>query len=202
MNSLRYFLFLLVSLLDPSIMIWYWSWPSHLTTLPLLSQRRGWLPLWFCTMTESPTFSVGRGLVCSDHCFSAFMLLCPRAFSLASARFIQSSPIRAEPGLGRKSLSSLPYRALAGDSLVSLSGVFLSCSKALEMAALSKEPSVPTLSLSIRLTVLTPSSALELAWGFPTELILWWIPYAPIMSSTHLAVRLGPPSEVQLTGTP
>jgi hypothetical protein len=36
-NIRRYFLFLLVSLLDPSIMTWYWSNPSQLTTVPLLS---------------------------------------------------------------------------------------------------------------------------------------------------------------------
>ena len=54
---------------------------------------------------------------------------CPllaRAVSLASASFIYRSPINADPGLGRKSLSSLPYKALTGGTLVSLSGVFFS----------------------------------------------------------------------------
>ena len=163
MNILKYFLFLLVSLLEPSTITWYWSYPSHFTTVPLLSQRRGWFPFWFWIMTKSPTLRGGSALVCSDHCFSAFIDLRPRASSLASAKFIHSSPIRAELGLGKKSLSSLPKRALAGDNFVSLSGVFRNWSKALETAALSKDPFADTLSLNSLLTVLTPNSALELA---------------------------------------
>ena len=40
-NWRRYLLFCLVSLLDPSIMTWYWSKPPDFTMVPLLSQRGG-----------------------------------------------------------------------------------------------------------------------------------------------------------------
>ena len=123
---------------------------------------RGWFQLCFCAMTSSPTFSWSRGLVCFDHCFSAFMVLCPRGNSLASTTFIHSS-LRN----GRKSRSSLLYGAFAGDSLVFRSGVFLSLGKVLNTAALSREPLAYTLSCSILLAIFTISSALALAWGSP-----------------------------------
>ena len=45
-NFLRNFLFLNVTLPDPSTLILYWSCCITSTTTPVFSQRRGWFPVW------------------------------------------------------------------------------------------------------------------------------------------------------------
>ena len=68
-----------------------------------------------------------------------------------------------------KSLIGLPNMHMAGESFVSLSGVFLYCSMARWKESVSMSPEELVLSIRRRLTVLTPISALQLLWGKATE---------------------------------
>ena len=63
MNFLRNFLFLSVTLRDPSIRKAYWlNWRTSII-VPVLSHLSGCGPVWFCTLTWSPTFRGGSCLV-------------------------------------------------------------------------------------------------------------------------------------------
>ena len=86
--------------------------------------------------------------------------------------------------LGRKSLSCLLNKAIAGDIPVSLSGVLRYVRRALENFTLSKVPVTVMLSRSILFTLFTASSALQLACGLPTEQSLCPIPYVAIIFDT------------------
>ena len=64
--------------------------------------------------------------------------------------------------MGRPSLTCLPNTARAGEHLVTGSTVFLYDMMALWKLSTSREPNLLVLSMMIRLTCLTPSSALQL----------------------------------------
>merc|ERR1711895_312919 len=114
--------------------------------MPLLSHRSLWLP--DCTKIWSPVTRGFNNLVCSFQALSALVDLLARACSLLSARSFHISPISSLFGTGRKSFSFLPNNASAGESLVSLSGVFLSCNMALVNLAVSTVPYAPTFVLN------------------------------------------------------
>ena len=61
-----------------------------------------------------------------------------------------------------KSLTDRPKTHIAGESFVSLSGVFLYRRMARWKASVSSSPFGPVLSVIMRLTVFTPTSALQL----------------------------------------
>ena len=70
------------------------------------------IPLWFCTMTQSPTWRGGKNFT---FCFSLSLILAPLSASAASlciARQFQNSFIKCSLDLGRKSRSVLPIRNL------------------------------------------------------------------------------------------
>ena len=79
--------------------------------------------------------------------------------------------------VGRKFLRFRPSSMKAGDSLVSLSGVFLYVNSGLVTAKLSSFPSDDTFSHSNLLASLMAISALVLAWGRATDVSLWCTPY-------------------------
>ena len=72
-----------------------------------------------------------------------------------------------------RSLTGRPNTHMAGDILVVGSGVFLYCRIASWNASMSMAPSLPTLPVINLLTVLTPTSALQLLCGNATELSRW-----------------------------
>ena len=66
---------------------------------------------------------------------------------------------------GIESFSGRPKRTSAELNPQSLSGVFLSCNKALTTLSLLRLPLGPTLSSRILLVILTATSARQLDWG-------------------------------------
>ena len=84
-NFLRCFLFLRVVLPVPSTLIRYWSNSLHSRTLPVRSQRLGWLPTRFCRKTLSPLSNLTRFLVWASHCSLPAMCLLAIACSLWSS---------------------------------------------------------------------------------------------------------------------
>ena len=68
-----------------------------------------------------------------------------------------------------KSFIALPKIHMAGDSLVSGSGVFLYCSIARWKASTSSSPLAPVLLVMSLFTVLTPTSARQLLCGKATD---------------------------------
>ena len=96
-----------------------------------------------------------------------------RFLKASSRASLVSSQVRwgvYRPGrMGIKSLMGLPKRHEAGDSLVSLSGVFLYWSIALWKASGSRSPFEPVLFIMSRLMVFTAISALQLLWGNATD---------------------------------
>ena len=70
---LRNFLFLTVTLPDPSTFTTYWSNCLTSITLPVLSHLRAWGPTWFWMRTRSPTANGGSLMVCSDQRSASLM---------------------------------------------------------------------------------------------------------------------------------
>ncbi len=81
------------------------------------------------------------------------------------------------PGkMGIRSFIGRPKIHMEGDSLVVGSGVFLYCKMAFWNVSMLIAPFLPVLPVMSRLTVLTPSSALQLLCGKATELRRWCTP--------------------------
>ena len=66
----------------------------------------------------------------------------------------------------------------------------------------SKDPVGPVFSASIRFTVLTASSTLQLAWGFATDERLCLTPHDFSNVCVFPEVNCGPPSDVNSSGIP
>ena len=125
-NFRKNFLFRSVSLPVPSILTIYWSCSLHSITTPVLSQRLGLFPTWFCTNTFVPTVSGGSRFVCSDHASCCATCLFAMAASLWSSNSRQMMCGLYLPGsTGKPSLTCLPKTAIAGENLVVGSTVFL-----------------------------------------------------------------------------
>ena len=154
---------------EPSILTTYWSYCLTSIIVPVLSHFVGWAPIWFSTLTLSPTFRDVSHLVCSDHLSTVHMCLFLRA---SSHVFRVSHQVLCEVScprsIGIKSLVGLPNMHSAGDSLVSLSGQFLYCSIARWNLLVSSSPLLPQLSI-ILLIVFTPTSPLQLLRGKATD---------------------------------
>ena len=103
---------------------------------------------------------------------------------------------------GMKSLIGLPNTHMAGDSLVSGSGVFLYCRIALWRALVSSPPPGNVLEQIKRLTVFTPTSALQLECGNATEDFLWCTPQVLRKCFVSEAMNSGPPSDESSFGIP
>lgn len=107
------------------------------------------------------------------------------------------------PGeIGMKSRMARPNTHIAGDSFVSLSGVFLYCKIARWNASVQSSPLGPVLSVIKRFTVFTPISALQLLCGNATDDSLWCTPQVRRNSLVAVAVNSGPPSDASLSGMP
>ena len=118
----------------------------------------------------------GSRFVCSDHRSVARMCRFLRASSLAAKDPCQVSWGLYLPGsIGMKSLIGLPNMHIAGDSLVSLSGVLRYCSMARWKESVSISPVGPVLLVMSLFTVLTPTSARQLLWAKATELRRWFL---------------------------
>ena len=170
MNFLRNFLFLMVELLEPSILTTYWSNCRTSTTMPVLSHFRGNLPVWFCTRTWSPTRRGGRRLVWSDSRSCIFMWRVRSAISLACNLFCQDiCGLYLKGNTGTKSRIWRPKRHMAGDNFVSLSGVFLYCNRALWKASLLRVPLGSVLPARRRFMDFTATSARQLLWAKATD---------------------------------
>ena len=91
---------------------------------------------------------------------------------------------------------------MAGDSFVSLSGVFLYCRRALRKASLSRVPVGPVFPASRRFMDFTATSARQLLWAKATDESLWWIPQSRRKLEVAEAVNSGPPSEASSSGMP
>ena len=132
-NFLKNFLLRNETLLLPSIITLYCLCGNTSNMTPLLDQRRGLFPAWFCTITLSPTSKGACSFTLVDNFSLALADLFASASSLQSATSCQSSDRSLQSfnsgswfGLdGRKSFNGRPRRRYAGDRPVSLSGVFL-----------------------------------------------------------------------------
>lgn len=98
-------------------------------------------------------------------------------------------------GIGIKSRIGRPNTHIAGESFVSLSGVFLNLSIAHWNASVLRSPCGPVLSMMRHFTVLMPISALQLLWGKANEQIRWCMPQSSRNCLVATAVYSGPPSE-------
>ena len=163
--------FLSASLFVPSILIWYLLfWGSATSTLPVLVHLPLSLPLMDCSTTSCPTPSFSKWRVCIDHLIPSLCIFSKKALSLSSADSWKCSCIWYCPWSSMsliciRSLICRPKSICAGDLSRSLMGVFLYSRSAIAaFSPLSLRP-VPTASLSILFILLTPVSALRLAWG-------------------------------------
>jgi hypothetical protein len=115
--------------------------------------------------------------VCSDQRSDACMWRFLRACSLADRVSLHVGWGMYRPGnMGMKSLMGLPKTHCAGDRLVFGSGVLRYCRIAHCKESVSRLPRVSVLLLMMRLTVLTPISALQLECGNATEERRWLTP--------------------------
>ena len=105
-------------------------------------------------------------------------------------------------GIGMKSLIGWPKMHIAGESFVSLSGVFLYWSITHWNASMSRSPLGPVLSAIRHLIVLTPTSALQLLRGKETEDRQWCIPQSWRNWLVAVTVNSGPPSDASSSGFP
>ena len=105
-------------------------------------------------------------------------------------------------GIGMKSLIGWQKTHIAGESCVSLSGVFLHWSIARWNVSVSSSSLGPVLSAIRRLSVLAPTSALQLLWGKDTEDRRWCTPqsWRNYLVAVAVAVNSGPPSDASSTG--
>ena len=110
------FLFLMVTLPDPSTRMPYWSYCRTSMTTPVLSHLFGAGPVWFCMRTVSPISSGGRRLVCSVSLSHTFMWRFLNASSLRSSTSCHVGCGKYLFGCtGMKSLIVLPNTHIAGD---------------------------------------------------------------------------------------
>ena len=123
-----------------------------------------------CTATTFPTLDRGRDLVCSDH-FCLALLLARACFVSLDISFRNHCGLGEYVSLdiGKKSLIGFPNRATAGDTPVDWSGVFRYCMIAFAKLSFCSVPAGPKLPRSRRFILLTPTSALWLEWGLPTD---------------------------------
>jgi hypothetical protein len=105
-------------------------------------------------------------------------------------------------GIEMKSLIGWPKTHIAGESCVSLSGVFLHWSIARWNVSVSSSSLGPVLSAIRRLSVLAPTSALQLLWGKDTEDRRWCTPqsWRNYFVAVAVAVNSGPPSDASSSG--
>ena len=89
-----------------------------------------------------------------------------------------------------------------GEAFVSGSTVFLCISNAPRNLSTLREAVPLTLSMSMRFTALTASSALQLACGLATDVILCLTPHSLKHSCVLPALNCGPPSDVGSSGIP
>ena len=168
MKVLKNCLFLSVTLPLPSTLTLYLPLPRLSKICPDLSHFLAILPApcWFWIKTLSPGCSCDNSLVCWDHFSNPLMILGLSANSLFSLLSIQTSDGENVPGLiGKKSLIGRPKIISLGDSLYSVSGVFLCCMMALVTLSMSGEPSDLVFSIRMRLQLLTPVSTLKFPWA-------------------------------------
>ena len=112
--------------------------------------------------------------VCSVRRSDTLKCLFLRASSLATNVSRHVGWGRYLPGCtGMKSLIDLPNTAIAGDSPVSLSGVFLYWSMARMNLSVSRVPFGPVFSMIMRFAVFTPTSARQLLCGLDTDDRRW-----------------------------
>ena len=134
----------------------------------------------------------------------SFML---SAMSLCKCRFTvgeQFPPCRMGGVSAHSDRDSIPNgspnRIKAGDALVSKSIEFLYTSMARWNLSTSKDLVGPVLSVSMRFTVLTASSALQLACGLATDVRLCLTPHDFRKVCVFPEVNCGPPSDVNSSG--
>ena len=202
-NFLRNFLFLKVTLRDPSTLTAYWSNCLTSMTVPVLSHLSGCRPVWFCTLTWSPTFKGGSLFVWRRRRSACFICLCLRASSLpdmVACHMGWGSNFAGRTGM--KSLICLPNMHWAGEIPVTGSGVFLYCSMAFWNLSVSRDPSAFMLSISILFMVLTPTSALQLLCGKAVDDCLWCIPQLSRNFEVSCDVSSGPPSDASSSAIP
>ena len=102
------------------------------------------------------------GMLCPPLCISHVAV--PKCLFPGLQRFTPSIMGWYLPGgMGIKSLMARPKMHIAGESLVSLSGVFRYCSMARWKVSVSRSSFEAVLSMSSRFTVLTPTSARQCA---------------------------------------
>ena len=136
-NFRRNLLFRHVTRPVPSTLTQYWSWGRTSVTVPVLSQRWGLVPTWFCMKQRSPTLSGDSWRACSLRDSEVFANLTRRACSLAahasrhSGRTASFENLASFAVKGNTSRSGRPKMIWAGDNPQSGSGVFLSCSSPL-----------------------------------------------------------------------
>ena len=204
-NFLRNCLFRSVTLPLPSILTRYLLNPRCSRTIPDLSHFLAIFPApcWFWIRTRDPGDSGGKSLVCSDHLSHPFMILFLMASSLFSLLSIQTSEGEKSAGrTGRKSLMGRPYTIWAGLMPYSESGVFLCCSRALEILSRSGDPSDLLLSSTILLADLTADSARKLLFGKYEELVLCSIPHDFRKFWNSLDWNCGPESLAKCSAIP
>ncbi len=153
--------------------------------------------------TWSPTHRGGNRRVCSDHV--SIMQICRlrRASSLAVSVSCHVAWGWYFPGrTGMKSRIGWPKTHIAGEILVTGSGVFLYCRMARWTASVSRSPFSPVLSVMRRFIVFTPISALQLLWGNATDDRRWCTPQSRKKAHVSVAVNSGPPSVASSSGVP
>ena len=195
-NFLRNRLFRKVTRPEPSTRMTYWSNCLTSMTTPVLSHFIGWGPVWFWIRTASPMTRAGRWRVCSVKRSESRRWRCRSAISLEQSVSCHVGWGWYLPGcMGIKSLIWRPKTHIAGDSPVSLSGVFLYWSMARWKGSDCSFPSAPRLPERIRLTVFTPSSARQLLCGNATEEMRCLTPHAWRNRDVWWEENSGPPSE-------
>ena len=141
--------------------------------------------------------------MCSAHLSAACMCLFLSASSLKAKVSLQVGCGMYRPGrMGMKSLIGLPKTHWAGDSFVLGSGVLRYCSMACWNALVSRLPCASVLLVMSRLTVFTPTSALQLECGNATDDRRWCTPHSLRNCCVDLAMNSGPPSVAHSSGMP
>ena len=107
------------------------------------------------------------------------------------------------PGrIGMKSLIGRPNRHMAGETLVSGSGVLRYCNIAILNASVFRVPRGEVLDVIIRFRVFTPISARQFEWGNATDDCRWWMPHVFMKFLVAGAVNSDPPSVASSSGIP
>ena len=95
----------------------------------------------------------------------------------------------------------LPKRQVVGDILVSGSGPFLYCNRALWNLS-ERVPPGPEFPAISRFMVFTATSARQFAWGWYADDILWCTPQLAKKALVVWEANSGPPSDVSVSGIP